>query len=73
HRSTGYELDILTEFLYEKNGKIGCEDSTDLELEVVAGEVLGLVRHTTRGILAKKVGVTGWYRGKFSVDIDETV
>ncbi|MEG0755287.1 MAG: metallophosphoesterase [Oscillospiraceae bacterium] len=73
HRSTGYELDILTDYIYEKNGRVRCEDSTDFELEVVAGEALGLVRHTTRGILAKKVGVTGWYRGKFSVDIDETV
>ena len=41
-----------------------CLDSTDYLLPVRAGDRLAIVRRTSRGALAKKDGVTGWYLGK---------
>ena len=41
-----------------------CEDSTDYRLPVEPGDALSIVRATSRGYLAKKAGVTGWYTGR---------
>jgi len=64
HVETGRELPILNDYLYEKNGKTVCEDSTDLVLDVTAGERLSVVRRLSDRTLAKKKGVTGWYFGR---------
>lgn len=64
HRESGIELPILTDYLYEKNGAVFCEDSTDCLLEVHAGERLSVVRRLSDRTLAKKKGVTGWYFGR---------
>lgn len=64
HLASGRVLDILTEYLYEKGGVTRCEDSTDYRLPVEPGDVLSIVRTTSRGYLAKKDGVTGWYAGR---------
>ena len=64
HNKTGRELDILTEYIYDWGGKTVCEDSTDYRLPVERGDVLSVVRRTSRGLLAKKKGVTGWYAGR---------
>ncbi len=66
HNKTGRELDILTEYIYDYDGKTICEDSTDYWLPVKPGDTLSIVRRTSRGILAKKNGVTGWYFGRFA-------
>lgn len=65
HLSTGRELWILSEYIYRRrsDGLLHCEDSTDYLLPVSAGDRLKLVRQCSRGCLAKKDGVTGWYLG----------
>ncbi len=65
HPSSGRTLDILTEYLYSgRNGGLLCKDSTDYLLGVSPGDILSVVRRTSRGLLAKKDGVTGWYMGR---------
>lgn len=64
HLETGRELDILTEYLWERDGETYCEDSTDYRLPVTAGDRLSVVRQTSRGSLCKKDGATGWYHGR---------
>lgn len=64
HLESGRVLDILTDYLHQDKNGIHCEDSTDYLLPVRAGERLSVVRQTSRGTLAKKEGVTGWYLGK---------
>lgn len=65
HGESGRTVDILTDYLYElKDGQLGCKDSTDYVLEVAPGDKLSLVRRTSRGLLVKKSGVTGWYFGQ---------
>lgn len=66
HLETGRELDVLTEFLRRDERGVWCEDSTDYRLPVKAGDRLTLVRKTSRGLLCKKDGVTGWYFGRFT-------
>ena len=64
HVRTGYEMDILTRYLYHPDQRFTpCEDATDYELPVTAGDRLSVVTETSRGALCKKHGVTGWYRG----------
>lgn len=66
HLETGREIEILTEFLYHQEGETRCEDSTDYLLPVSPGDVLSIVRETSRGLLAKKNGTSGWYLGHWS-------
>ena len=66
HLTTGRELDILTDYIWEKDGVTRCEDSTDYRLPVSPGDVLSVVRRTSRGTLVKKNGVTGWYTGRLT-------
>lgn len=64
HLESGRTLDVLTAYLWEDRGEERCEDSTDYRLPVAPGDVLKVVERTSRGILAKKDGVTGWYFGR---------
>ena len=68
HVSTGRNMWILRDYLYvrDSDGLLHCEDSTDYELPVRAGDRLALVAQCSRGYLVKKDGVTGWYRGEIS-------
>ncbi len=63
HCSTGRILPILTRYLWETEHGLFCEDSTDYLLGVQPGDTLSIVEQTSRGLLAKKDGVTGWYTG----------
>ena len=64
HLESGRELGILTDYLRQGPAGPYCLDSTDYLLPVQAGDRLAIVRRTSRGALAKKDGVTGWYLGK---------
>lgn len=65
HVESGRELDILNEYLRFGPEGVTCEDSTDYRLPAARGEGLAVVRTTSRGLLCKKDGVTGWYFGKY--------
>ncbi len=66
HLETGRVLRVLTDYLRRRaDGTVWCEDSTDYLLPVAPGDVLSLVRETSYGLLAKKDGATGWYRGRY--------
>ena len=71
HLESGRILPILNDYLYEQAGQLRCLDSTDYELPVEPGDVLALVARTRTGILAKKDGATGWYRGRFVTEGNE--
>lgn len=65
HLETGRELDILNSYLRRDAKGVHCEDSTDYRLSVRAGDRLRVVQRTSRAILCKKDGVTGWYFGRY--------
>ena len=64
HLSTGYELDILTKYLFSDTEITGCNDCTDCILPVRRGDRLKLVETTSRGYFVKHNGVSGWYYGR---------
>lgn len=64
HIRTGYEMDILTKYLFTEDRITGCNDTTDYVLPVNAGDTLRIVERTGRGVFAKKNGVSGWYFGR---------
>ena len=64
HVRTGYEMDVPTDFLYERNGELCVNDVTDYHPGIEPGDVLSIVRETSRGCWIKKNGVTGWYNGR---------
>lgn len=63
HVESGRVVDVLTEYLWEKDGVTYCEDSTDYRLPVSPGDTLSVVRRLSDRALCKKDGVTGWYFG----------
>lgn len=64
HVRTGYELDILTKYLYGESGVVRCNDCTDYVLPLAAGDEVSVVETTSRGYLVKHEGVSGWYFGE---------
>jgi predicted metal-dependent phosphoesterase TrpH len=49
----------------ESEGKVRL---AGIELSVEPGDLLALVARTQKGILAKKDGITGWYRGRYTTE-----
>jgi len=64
HVSSGYELDILTKYLFSDTEYTNCNDCTDYVLPVRKGDILKVIETTSRGYFCKKDGVSGWYYGK---------
>ena len=64
HIRTGYEMDILTKYLFMDREITGCNDSTDYLLPLQPGDRIRITERTSRGVLAKHNGVSGWYQGR---------
>ena len=63
HVRTGYEMDILTKYLFTDNEFTDCNDCTDYVLPLKAGDRVRVVEVTSRGYFVKHRGVSGWYYG----------
>ena len=64
HERTGYELDILTKYLYGQEELVRCNDCTDYVLPLQPGDVVQVVERSSKGYLVKHKGVSGWYFGR---------
>lgn len=65
HVRTGYEMDILTKYLFKgEDGLMHTNDCSDYALAVAPGDELGIIEETTRGFYVKNNGVSGWYFGE---------
>lgn len=64
HERTGYEMDILTKYLFSDTEFTDCNDSTDYILPLHAGDEVSVVEETSRGYLVKHNGTSGWYYGR---------
>ena len=67
HVETGRELYAPVSLLYDRSpGSARCQldGLSSYELEVRPGDELHVLLSTSRGYLAKKGSVTGWYRGR---------
>ena len=63
HVRTGYELDILTKYLFSDGEFTDCNDCTDYVLPLEPGDAVRVVEETSRGFFVKHRGVSGWYFG----------
>ena len=63
HVRTGYEMDILTKYLFTDEEITGCNDCTDYVLPLKAGDTVRVVETCSRGYFVKHNGVSGWYYG----------
>ena len=61
------ELIVDNEHIYEYKRKMYCYDFTTYDLLVTFGDVLSLCEKTENGILAKRNGVVGHYKGKYEM------
>lgn len=61
----GRELVIARDRLYDYRGTLYCADFTTYEPPNEAGEVVGYIEETDGGILVKRGGVIGLYRGRY--------
>ncbi len=61
HRRTGYEMDILTKYIYP-DGSVN--DCTDYILPLSPGDIVSVVEESSRGYFVKHRGVSGWYTGE---------
>ena len=64
HVRTGYEMDILTKYLYGDGELVECNDCTDYEPELKPGDTVSIVERTSRGYFVKHNGTSGWYHGE---------
>ena len=60
----GHEMNVPTDYLWEKNGTTYCDDITDYRLPVRKGDLLKLLFQNEYGCYAKKDGTSGWYMGR---------
>ncbi len=64
HRRTGYEMDILTKYLFTDNRVTDCNDCTDYVLPLQPGDRVRVVEECSKGYFVKHKGVSGWYYGE---------
>lgn len=64
HLRTGYEMEILTKYLFTEEEITGCNDCTDYVLPLKPGDTVRIVERTSRGFFVKHEGVSGWYYGR---------
>ena len=64
HVRTGYEMDILTKYLFTQEEITNCNDCTDYVLPLRAGDTVRVVEETSRGYFVKHKGTSGWYYGE---------
>ena len=64
HLRTGYEMDILTKYLFTGDKVTHCNDCTDYVLPLRPGDRVSVVEECSRGYFVKHNGISGWYYGR---------
>lgn len=67
HISTGKVLRTFNAKLWENGDRVYCDDYSDGELPVAAGEIVSVVMETPEGSLIKKGGKIGLYYGRLEL------
>ena len=67
HLRTGYEMEVLTKYLYGEGEDCTVNDCTDYVLPLSPGDTVSVVETTSRGYFVKHKGVSGWYFGELEL------
>lgn len=62
HKHSHKTLWVPTDYIYNKSE---CRDYTDYVLPVKNGDRLSVIKETSKGIIAKRGGIVGWYFGEY--------
>jgi len=68
HKRTGYEMEVLSKYLRNKDGEYTVNDCTDYILPLRPGDRVSVIEETSRGYFVKHNGVSGWYFGALEKD-----
>jgi Predicted phosphoesterases, related to the Icc protein len=66
HVSSGKQIWVWNQWLFQKNGKLCSDDCTDACLRIEPGDAVSVIADTSRGYFIKKDGVCGWYGGRLA-------
>ena len=66
HVRTGYEMEILTKYLYSDGEFTDCNDCTDDVLALSPGDRVSVIERSSRGWFVKHNGRSGWYFGELA-------
>ena len=64
HIRTGYEMEILTKYLYSDGEFTDCNDCTDDVLSLAPGDRVSVIETCSHGYFVKHNGRSGWYFGE---------
>ena len=64
HVRTGYEMKILTKYLFTNNEFTDCNDCTDYVLPLEEGDEVSVVETCSDRYFVKHKGMSGWYFGE---------
>ena len=64
HVRTGWEMDILTKYLYSEEEITSCNDCTDYRPRLLPGDRVSVVERCSDKWFIKHKGVSGWYSGR---------
>ncbi len=64
HLRTGYEMEVLTKYLFTDEPVTTVNDCSDYVLPLRAGERVRVIEETSRGYYVKHRGTSGWYFGE---------
>ena len=65
HIRTGYMMDVPADHILTRDGdRATVNDVTDYRLPLKAGDEVRVVRVTSRGVMCKRGGISGWYDGE---------
>jgi len=67
HVRTGYEMDILTKYLFTEEKLTTVNDCSDYILPLEPGDTVRIVERTARGYYVKHNGISGWYFGELEM------
>lgn len=61
---SGKTIWAVTEDMYSYNGHDYCNDMTTYIMPLKKGDVVKVIKKTSRGYIVKKDGIVGWYKGE---------
>lgn len=70
HCRSGYEMDVLSKYVYGDGPICTVNDCTDYMLPLAPGDRVSVVETTSRGYFVKHRGISGWYFGPLAFQTD---
>ena len=64
----GRLMEVPTQYIFQHNGVLSCNDITNYVLDVAPGDQLYLILRLSYGCFVKKNSISGWYFGRYQIN-----